>query len=778
MPKRRADNQQVNELNFKIVRALIVFVGLALCAHNAAAQYVEPHGSNALRNYYSDLNQAVSSYELRDVPFQLTQVTVEPGDSLLKIARQHRFKELDFYHLAAALYDINFQAFNDGDASQLRVGATITMPTVGELFVAQERYEKLKVVGDDIDFTHSEDQMRAALRWPFGKLLVLRGPHAKDELPSNQEVTLTSYRPDALSIKGDSAPASFQARALEGTQADADIEFTEQKTLPEFNSKWLEQRDLLEDITTLAEIIPLQAAGGQLLTSIPPARMAANAEADRLMLADEVVSIVEQAPAPQAKVVGEEVTLHEVEIVSTTLAIQEAEAVVARIEKSDVEQIAVVQLESEPKFKSETMAALAPETALRKEQKPEGKAIKESAVKADELAELALFIANEKIATQGDKVAIVAVAAEPVVTKSTKLAAPDDDNGFYLGPPKISVASSPRELPSDPLSSIVEWNFDDTVSLGTALNRLADYVGYKLLSRDGTVLSTYQRRLPGMQLRVSGVTVEEGFTMLAGRGLETVFDHVSRSVKHVPMPSQNLKPKGNNTSVPQVHAKFLQQTGIVELLRQFPADIQNAAYRHAGRCESEASTQTPDARRLHNIVVNDIRKSTPAAVARNLVKWYDSPTGRKILELERGKIDELELQKFTVSDSRLDVIEQIYNDTVTGKGIASIAVELDYAGWTLSGCALAAEKSGDLLLMQTEMNYGQGIKKKFVRLESILRADMVRSMAFLFSPLSEAELAEYAEITQGHAGIYSGLQQSVINAITLETKEVAANIKK
>jgi len=156
----------------------------------------------------------------------------------------------------------------------------------------------------------------------------------------------------------------------------------------------------------------------------------------------------------------------------------------------------------------------------------------------------------------------------------------------------------------------------------------------------------------------------------------------------------------------------------------------------------------------------------------NLVEWYKSPTGLKVLELERGDIDDNKLQKFTANASRAARIQQIYNDTVTGKGIASIAVELDYAGWVLSGCTQKAEQSGDAKTASDELIYGQRIKNKFIKLESILRDDMLRSMDFLFSPMTDTELTEYADITRRHAGLHADLQQSLVDAIEMETQEL------
>ena len=154
---------------------------------------------------------------------------------------------------------------------------------------------------------------------------------------------------------------------------------------------------------------------------------------------------------------------------------------------------------------------------------------------------------------------------------------------------------------------------------------------------------------------------------------------------------------------------------------------------------------------------------------RKLIDWYDSPTGQKVLELEQQEIDDASFQQFIMDEGRADRIRQIYDHTVSGRGIASIAVELDYAGWLLSGCIQKVAASGDVEQMSRETDLGQGIKKKQAKLESLLREDMLQSLAFLFSSLSEPELTEYADVITEHADVFSELERSIIDAIASET---------
>ncbi|MEM7259514.1 MAG: hypothetical protein AAF404_19235, partial [Pseudomonadota bacterium] len=368
-------------------------------------------------------------------------------------------------------------------------------------------------------------------------------------------------------------------------------------------------------------------------------------------------------------------------------------------------------------------------------------------------------------------------AVKPLVTTGAGFKSASAAKLNYLGAPEnVDSLVAPKDT-ADPLSYVVEWRFDDSVQVGTVLEKLADYIGYELVSDDTSVLETYGRTLPRLQRTVTGLSAEEGFDFLAGRGFDTVFDHVARSVKHVP----KLAAAVETTARPQVidpsptHLALIKASGVTSMLKQFPEDIVSAAGRHADRCESDSGAGQPDADRIYQLIVSNLTQNTPEPVTRSLVDWYKSATGRKVLELESMQIDDAALQKFSMDRSRTNYIEQIYENTVTGRGITDIAVELDYAGWALSGCQQHAEATGEVNKMREEMMYGQNIRKKSVKLESLLREDMLLSMAYQFDKLTDLELSEYADVITEHAGLYSELQQSIIDAIELETSRVSRN---
>ena len=780
----------------KTVRPLTALCGLLLIAVVAAAQNRSSHGSDALHYYYSDLNQALLQYSLDDVPFEQQQIKAGNGETLIEVARRSRFRELDFYHLAAALYEIN------GNISQLQTGDVLSMPTVGDLINAQPRYENLKVIGDEIDFEHSDNQMRHGLRWPFGKSLVLIGPNARDELPANQEVTLTSYRPGAIAGTSPTAKSSFLSNAANLTAdqvvvvAQADDEQT--------YGKWLDQTDY----SPIATSDPLNAFESAATDS---AATASDEEAEYIVqLTDDLLvaepTLVEPS-VDEAPVVADarDSTLYSsnsiyeseaVEVANMDLAIAEAldtkaldtKALVAEavLEEPSVRSAEPVLSQSEPQA-SQTVAANvpAPDAAQQVAASvplgtPAAEPVAEVAagdtkpLLGENTGEDSDADAQDVTPAEAETTVASSAAAAPVsrteIVRDANLATLDAASGFYLGKPRNAIAGNATDLPADPLSYPIEWSFDNTASVGTVLNKLAEYIGYELTSEHNLVLNAYTRRLPRLQLQINGVTVEEGFQILAGRGLETIFNHVERSVKHIPR--VKTEPQVSAAIATKNHEAFIEKSGVSAFLKEFPADIKNAALRHAARCNSTASTSVPDINSLHERVVGNLQQAVTDAEIQRLVQWYNSPTGEKILALERAELDDAKLQKFTVDPERFGVVEQIYNGTVTGRGVASIAIELDHAGWSLSGCRQQANSTADKDKLNEELAYGEGIKSKIGKLESILRNDMVRSMAYLFDALSIQELTEYASVTQQNNRLYTSLQQAIVDAIETESEEI------
>ena len=106
-----------------------------------------------------------------------------------------------------------------------------------------------------------------------------------------------------------------------------------------------------------------------------------------------------------------------------------------------------------------------------------------------------------------------------------------NDGDSYLGPPR-NADTTP--LSADPMLYPIEWELNDDTPVGAVFSELAKYIGYELVVADAAILTTYNRLLPAAQKRVTGINIADGFEIVSGRGLVTVFDHLNRTVTHTP----------------------------------------------------------------------------------------------------------------------------------------------------------------------------------------------------------------------------------------------------
>ena len=137
----------------------------------------------------------------------------------------------------------------------------------------------------------------------------------------------------------------------------------------------------------------------------------------------------------------------------------------------------------------------------------------------------ALFV-NDRLT--GNSVSTAEVNAPAVETISTQ-------SGNYFGVPRNGADTA---FEADPLKLQVEWDLKQDVTVGSTLASLSDYIGYQLVTTDQTAINVYGLNLPMIQRKVDRIAVGDAFQVLSGRGLVTVFDHTSRTVKHVPMKRQ------------------------------------------------------------------------------------------------------------------------------------------------------------------------------------------------------------------------------------------------
>jgi hypothetical protein len=232
-------------------------------------------------------------------------------------------------------------------------------------------------------------------------------------------------------------------------------------------------------------------------------------------------------------------------------------------------------------------------------------------------------------------------------------------------------------------------------------------------------------------------------------------------------------------STPIVNGKYddlLAHTGITGMLQHFPTDMLDAAQRHAERCGSKPVASVATATQLQQLIVDTVKQNSLTDAVDSLVQWYDSPTGKLTLQLEQGAGGNASSGNPGTSKRRIFSIEQVYQHTVTGHGISAVAVALDYAGWSLSGCKQHAQQSGNNDQLHSEMRLAENIINKQSSLESGLREDMLAAMADQYATLSDTELAEYAVTLQNHSILMAELRQAVLDAVDQKTIELSASL--
>ena len=133
------------------------------------AQSNELPGDAALKHYYQNLGDSLAESQLSDIPFDRVSITVRANESLASLAKRNTFAGLDFLHLAVAIYQTNPSAFRNGNPALLQKGATLQMPDVEDLLEARSQYERLSIVGNDMDFFGDLNVMRSGERFPLGR---------------------------------------------------------------------------------------------------------------------------------------------------------------------------------------------------------------------------------------------------------------------------------------------------------------------------------------------------------------------------------------------------------------------------------------------------------------------------------------------------------------------------------------------------------------------------------------------------------------------------------
>ena len=166
-----------------------VLAGLILFSLQINAQALP--GDAALNRYYGNLDTSLANNRLSDIPFQQVRVRVEANDTLSGIAKRHTFPGLDFLHLVVAIFQTNPSAFENDNPALLQNGAIIQMPSVRDLIVAKDQYERLTIVGNTLSLFGNENVMRLGKRAPLD---------AKPDQLSESEIIARVAGRDALVI--------------------------------------------------------------------------------------------------------------------------------------------------------------------------------------------------------------------------------------------------------------------------------------------------------------------------------------------------------------------------------------------------------------------------------------------------------------------------------------------------------------------------------------------------------------------------------------------------
>jgi len=150
-----------------------------------------------------------------------------------------------------------------------------------------------------------------------------------------------------------------------------------------------------------------------------------------------------------------------------------------------------------------------------------------------------LFGGDREIGSDNTEWSLAEEASTAVVETTYSVLTVNDGNN-YLGPPRGSTRAA--ALTTDPLQYLVEWDLQvGEVSVGAALQRLANYIGYELVRGNEATQDNYQRILPRVQRSVAEITVGDGFEVLSGPGFVTVFNHSARSVTHLPKRNRQVR---------------------------------------------------------------------------------------------------------------------------------------------------------------------------------------------------------------------------------------------
>ena len=224
---------------------ILVIVGICTLIFPHFLQADDSPGDAALQRYYKDLELSLANKSAEEIPFQNAIVEIKKNDTLVKLAIQHTFAELDFYHLAVAIYQTNPSAFRNRDPAVLRSDVTIRMPNIRELYKAKNQFERLNIVGNKLDFFNQANIMRAGIRYPFGNSPTV-SPVIGEIHSNGSNYKLLNDTVSSLEVDGGNVYANGRSR---NAVVSWDV------------SLWGKRRAFTEHIEKLAELVAKKTNG-------------------------------------------------------------------------------------------------------------------------------------------------------------------------------------------------------------------------------------------------------------------------------------------------------------------------------------------------------------------------------------------------------------------------------------------------------------------------------------------------------------------------------------
>jgi len=113
----------------------------------------------------------------------------------------------------------------------------------------------------------------------------------------------------------------------------------------------------------------------------------------------------------------------------------------------------------------------------------------------------ALFVSDQNSRKEAETESIAAVTDAPIIQSVPVANAVSSQGGNYFGVPRNGEAVN---YDADPLNMAVEWDLEDSATVGSTIASLSDFIGYQLITDNQTAKEVYGRKLPFIRATVCG----------------------------------------------------------------------------------------------------------------------------------------------------------------------------------------------------------------------------------------------------------------------------------